>query len=147
MASSDVPRQKAAGDAFERLCMAFLKHDPEQRLQFGKVWRYGDWARDHGIAEPDDGIDLVAELADGGGFAAFQCKFYAEGTTVSRAAIDSFLAASGSADFVRRIIIDTTGRDWSRTAEDTLRRQAVPVTRLGLHSLRASPNRLVAVLG
>ena len=139
MASADFARQRAAGDAFERLCIAFLKHDPEQRLQFENVWRYGDWARMRGIAEQDTGIDLVAELADGGGFAAVQCKFHAEGATVSKAEIDSFLAESGTADFTRRIIIDTTGCDWSRNAEETLRRQAVPVTRLGIHSLRASP--------
>ena len=139
MASADFARQRAAGDAFERLCIAFLKHDPEQRLQFDNVWRYGDWASERGLPAKDTGVDLVAELTEGGGFAAVQCKFHAEGTVVSRAEVDSFLAASGTADFTRRIMIDTTGREWSVNVLDTLRQQAVPVTRLGLHSLRASP--------
>ena len=139
MASADFSRQRAAGDAFESLCMAFLKHDPEQRLQFGEVWRYGDWAKERSITAQDHGIDLVAKLADGDGFAAIQCKFHADGATVSKAAIDSFLAASGTADFARRVIIDTTGRDWTKIAEDTIRRQAVPVTRLGIHNLQGSP--------
>ena len=139
MASSDFARTRAAGDAFERLCIAFLTHDPEQRLQYRNARKFAEWAKERGIDATDTGIDLVAELADGEGLAAIQCKFYAEGNTISKAEIDSFLAASSTPDFGRRVIIDTTGRDWSVNLEKTLSAQAIPVVRLGLHNLRASP--------
>ena len=139
MASTDFARTKAAGDAFEHLCIAFLTHDPEQHLQYRNVKRFADWARERGIDAKDTGIDLVAELANGEGLAAVQCKFHAEGKTIARSEIDSFLAASGTAAFAQRVIIDTTGRDWSVNLENTLGVQAVPVVRLGLHNLRGSP--------
>ncbi len=73
------------------------------------------------------------------GWCAVQCKFYAEGKRVQKAEIDSFLAASGSRHFTRRLLIDTTGREWSGPAEEMLRRQAVPAVRIGLDELRRSP--------
>ena len=139
MASTDFSRTTAAGDAFERLCIAFLTHDPEQRLQYRNARKFADWAKERGIDAKDIGIDLVAELADGEGLAAIQCKFCDEGNTIPKAEIDSFLAASSTPDFGRRIIIDTTGRDWSVNLEKTLTAQAIPVVRLGLHNLRTSP--------
>ena len=139
MASADFSRTTAAGDAFERLCIAFLTHDPEQRLQYCNARKSTDWAKERGIDAKDTGIDLVAELADGEGLAAIQCKFYAKGKTIPKAQIDSFLATSSTPDFGRRVIIDTTGRDWSVNLEKTLSAQAIPVIRLGLHNLRASP--------
>ena len=139
MDSSDFSRARAAGDAFERLCIAFLTRDPEQRLQYCNASKFADWAKERGIDATDIGIDLVAELADETGFAAVQCKFHPEGNTIPKAEIDSFLAASGTPDFTRRVIIDTTGRDWSVNLEKMLSAQAIPVVRLGLHNLRASP--------
>ena len=138
-ASADYSKERAAGDAFERLCIAFLTHDPEQRLQYRNVRHFADWAMVHGKDATDTGIDLVAELAGGEGLAAIQCKFHAEGKTLLKSAIDSFLAASGTGEFTRRVIIDTTGKDWSVNLEKTLADQAVPVVRIGLHNLRASP--------
>ena len=138
-ASADYSKEKAAGDAFEKLCTAFLTHDPEQRLQYRNVRRFADWAAEHGKDAKDTGIDLVAELASGEGLAAIQCKFYAEGKTIPKSAVDSFLAASGTGEFGQRIIIDTTGLDWSVNLEKTLAGQAVPVVRIGLHNLRESP--------
>ena len=138
-ASADHSKERAAGDAFEKLCIAFLTHDPEQHLQYRNVRRFTDWAAAHGRDAKDTGIDLVAELASGEGLAAIQCKFYAEGKTIPKSAVDSFLAASGTGDFGQRIIIDTTGLDWSVNLEKTLAGQAVPVVRIGLHNLRESP--------
>ena len=139
MEQADFSRRKAAGDAFERLCIAFLTHDPEQRLQYRNVRPFADWAREAGKDATDTGIDLVAELAGGEGLAAVQCKCYREGRTIPKSAIDSFLAASGTGDFSRRVIIDTTGLDWSANLVKTLASQAVPVVRIGLHKLRESP--------
>ena len=128
------------GTAFEDLCTAFLYHDPVQAGQFRNVQRYGDWARERGLPATDTGIDLVAELRDDPGyFAAIQCKFLETGGSIPKKEIDSFLAASGRSEFRRRVWIDTTGRPWSRNAEETLRVQEKPVQRIGLHYLKASP--------
>ena len=131
---------RAMGTAFEDLCAAFLTHDPVQAGQFREVRRYADWARERGLPATDTGIDLVAELRDDPGyFAAIQCKFLETGGSIPKKEIDSFLAASGRSEFRRRVWIDTTGRPWSRNAEETLRVQEKPVQRIGLHYLKASP--------
>ena len=133
-------RTRVMGTAFENLCAAFLCHDPVQAGQFRNVQRYGDWARERGLPATDTGIDLVAELRDDPGcFAAIQCKFLETGRSISKKEIDSFLAESGRSEFRRRVWIDTTGRPWSRNAEETLRLQEKPVQRIGLHYLKASP--------
>ena len=138
MASADYAKQKAAGDAFERLCIVYLTHDPEQKIQYRRVMTYKDWAKERGKDAHDIGIDLVAETIDGH-FAAVQCKFYAQGKTIAKKDIDSFIAASATHDFTQRIFIDTTGRSWSDKVEKELHELAIPVVRIGLHKLRNSP--------
>ncbi len=138
-ADSAYSRERFKGTAFERLCIAYLTHDPTQTTQYEPPVRYGDWARERGLPETDLGIDLVAKVRGGKGWCAIQCKFWAEGKPLPKAAIDSFLSASGSSDFTRRVVIDTTGEDWSASAEAVARIQAVPVSRIGLHELRMSP--------
>ena len=131
---------RAMGTAFEDLCTAFLTHDPVQAGQFRNVRRFGDWAQEQGLPATDTGVDLVAELIDEPGyFAAIQCKFLETGGSIPKKEIDSFLAASGRSEFRRRVWIDTTGRPWSRNAEETLRVQEKPVQRIGLHYLKANP--------
>ena len=140
--ASETPfsRTRAKGTAFEDLCAAFLTHDPVQAGQFRNVQSYTDWAGERGPPATDTGIDLVAELRDDPGyFAAIQCKFLETGGSIPKKEIDSFLAASGRSEFLRRVWIDTTGRPWSRNAEETLRVQEKPVQRIGLHYLKASP--------
>ncbi|MCY4541797.1 MAG: DEAD/DEAH box helicase family protein, partial [Rhodobacteraceae bacterium] len=139
-ADSDYSQTRSMGTAFEELCIAFLTHDSTQSLRFRKVWTFADWARRQDRPAADYGIDLVAEFRDGTGFAAVQCKFLAEGSAVRAREIRNFLAASGSGDFVERVIIDTTGQELSWTLEQQLAEQrSVPVVRIGLHSLRQSP--------
>ena len=141
-AGSLFSRTRDMGTAFEDLCTAFLTHDPVQSAQFRNVQAYAAWAREQGLPATDAGIDLVAELCDEPGFfAAIQCKFRETRGSVPKAEIDSFLAESGRPEFRRRVWIDTTGRPWSRNAEETLRRQEKPVQRIGLHYLKASPIR------
>ena len=132
-------RTRAMGTAFEDLCAAFLTHDPIQSLELRNVRTFGDWARERDLDQTDTGIDLVAELRDESGFAAIQCKFLQTGRAVPKSEIDSFLAASGRPEFRRRVLIDTTGRSLSKHAENTLRVQEIPVQRIGLHDLKASP--------
>ncbi len=134
-------REYDKGKAFERLCRVFLTHDPVQSMQYESPVPWEQWAEQHGLLKIDTGVDLVAKLRNEDGWCAIQCKFYAEGRTIPKAEIDSFLSASGSEHFRRRLIIDTTGRGWSRNAEDALRRQAVPVSRIGLSDLRGSSIR------
>ncbi len=157
-ATAEFRRERDKGTAFENLCIAYLQNDPIQARQYERPMSYSDWAqaperRDDRVAEPlgfyaepersaqDLGIDLVAKLRDEDGWCAIQCKFHETGSRIAKKEIDSFLAASGHRDFRQRLIIDTTGREWSPQAEQMLRGQAVPVRRIGLQELQASSIR------
>jgi predicted helicase len=125
------------GSRFEQLIHAYLGVDPTWAEQFSKVWLWADWP---GAAanKQDTGIDLVAQDRETGGFCAIQCKFYEPDHTVSKADIDSFFTASGKGGFTRRMIISTTEK-WGPHAEEALEDQQIPVTRLGLSDIAASP--------
>ena len=138
-AASGHNQERIKGTAFENLCIAFLTHDPVQKAQYEPPVTYAAWASGQGVSEQDIGVDLVAKIRDTGGWCAIQCKFFAKGKTLRKEDLDSFLAMSGKKHFERRVIIDTTGKNWSKQAEDTIRDQAVPVLRIGLHDLKQSP--------
>lgn len=131
--------QREKGTYFERLCVEFLKHDPEMAQQYEDAWSFRDWAEGRGIKQTDTGIDLVAKLRDDGGFCAIQCKFYAADHSIQKSEIDSFFTASGKAPFTRRLIIDTTEVAWSRNAEDALVGQSIATTRINMERLEQSP--------
>ncbi|MCY4195645.1 MAG: DEAD/DEAH box helicase family protein [Rhodobacteraceae bacterium] len=138
--------ERIKGTAFERLCIAFIEHDPVMQQTYRDPVPYEKWAQEHEDSTSDAGIDLVATLRgqigpDGSpAYCAIQCKFYRKGVKIPKSGIDSFLAESGTGAFARRLIIDTTDTDFSTTAEDTLRKQtAFPVSRIGLQDLRNSP--------
>jgi predicted helicase len=130
--------EREKGTYFERLVCAYLAVDPVQVEEYSQVWTWADWARENSWNGKDTGIDLVAKLRNEEGFAAIQCKFYAEPHRISKADIDSFISASGKEPFRRRIVIDTTVFDWSENAEDMIAGQAIPVVRLSLSHLRES---------
>jgi predicted helicase len=115
----------------------YLGIDPTWTEQFSRVWLWADWP---GAAanKQDTGIDLVAQDRETGGFCAIQCKFYEPDHTVSKADIDSFFTASGKGGFTRRMIISTTEK-WGPHAEEALEDQQIPVTRVGLSDIAASP--------
>jgi predicted helicase len=125
------------GSRFEKLMRSYLGIDPTWAEQFSKVWLWADWP---GAAanKQDTGIDLVAQDRETGGFCAIQCKFYEPDHTVSKADIDSFFTASGKGGFTRRMIISTTEK-WGPHAEEALEDQQIPVTRVGLADIAASP--------
>jgi predicted helicase len=125
------------GSRFEQLMRAYLGMDPTWAEQFSKVWLWADWP---GAAanKQDTGIDLVAQDRETGGFCAIQCKFYEPDHTVQKADIDSFFTASGKGGFTRRMIISTTEK-WGPHAEEALEDQQIPVTRVGLSDIAASP--------
>ena len=68
---------------------------------------------------------------------AIQCKLYAPDHRVQKADIDSFFTASGKKPFVRRVIVATTNL-WSEHAEEALRDQQPPVTKIDLTALENS---------
>jgi predicted helicase len=131
--------EREKGTYFERLAVAFLSHDPVQVEQYEAVKPYKEWAVSQGWDGRDTGIDLVAKLRDEDGFAAIQCKFYDPSYRIRKEDIDSFISASGKKPFRRRVIIDTTERQWSENAETMIRGQDIPTIRIGLADLQESP--------
>jgi predicted helicase len=127
--------ERMKGNYFEQLVGRYLENDGVQAPQYRNVWLWRDWpARD---GKKDNGIDLVAERQDGG-FTAIQCKFYAEGHRIQKKDIDSFISASGKPPFTSRLIVDTTGEDWSPNAGEMLDGQHIPIQRIGLTDFRNS---------
>ena len=125
--------ERDKGAKFERLMKNFLLTYPEYRGQFSKVYLWNEFSN-----EPDLGIDLVVETTSGE-FWAVQCKFYAESTTIDKAAVDTFLATSSRTfdgkKFSARLWISTSD-SLTDNAEKTLQNQSPPVIRIGLEELR-----------
>jgi len=124
------------GDQFERLIANYFVTDPLYQDKFSDVWLWGEWP-DRGN-QPDTGIDLVAKDRYTGEYCAIQCKFYDPAHALQKGDIDSFFTASGKAPFTSRIIVSTTDK-WSNHAEEALRNQQIPVTRLRVQDLEDSP--------
>lgn len=99
--------EREKGDYFERLVRVFLENDDTQKQYYSEVVPFADWAKAQGWSKTDTGIDLVATLADGSGYAAIQCKFYAPNHSIQKPDIDSFISAASNDLFTRLIIADT----------------------------------------
>ena len=69
--------EREKGTYFERLARAYLLADPIQSEEFSEVWSWSEWAKEQAQDGRDVGIDLVAKLRNGDGYAAIQAKFYA----------------------------------------------------------------------
>lgn len=134
-AAAKTEREK--GTYFERLALAFIKHDPGMAQEYEDVWTFTDWAKAQRLDGKDIGIDLVAKIRGEDSFCAIQCKFYAEGYRIQKGDIDSFLASSATRHFSRGLVFDTTGAPWSSNAEALL--DDLNVTRIGLDRLEESP--------
>ncbi|MGP5652612.1 DEAD/DEAH box helicase [Glutamicibacter arilaitensis] len=132
-ALSDSKRMQ--GNYLEALTKNFLLNDGVHSLQYKNVWLWNEWPERDGRG--DNGIDLVAERYDGG-ITAIQCKFYAENTAIAKSEIDSFISNSGKKPFTHRLWVDTTGREWSKNAEEMLDGQHLPIQRVGLSDFRSS---------
>ena len=131
-----MPTAVGQGQVFERLVKAFLSEDPLFHERFANVWLWQEWPGRR-AGESDTGIDLVAEERDGG-VCAIQCKFYGEGQRIGREDIDPFLVASARRPFTARLFVSSTER-WGEKAEKVLADQVVPVQRIGVAELSASP--------
>ncbi|SUB00844.1 Hef nuclease [Pannonibacter phragmitetus] len=130
--------EREKGTYFERLALAFFQNDPVQSEEYEAVWTWSEWAKANGRDGKDVGIDLVAKLRNEDGFAAIQAKFYAADTRIQKAHIDSFISASGKEPFRRRVVLDTTEKEWGANAEEMIRDQTIPVVRIALTDLRES---------
>ncbi len=107
------------GLLFERLMKTYFEQDPLYRDRFSQVQLWSEWAAGrHDFDGADTGIDLVAEERDGG-FCTIQCKCYAPETRISKAELDSFIAASAREPFTARIVVDT-GDEWGTNAVKTI---------------------------
>ena len=132
-------QSRHVGTAFERLCIFFLANDRIQSTQLTDPRPYAVWAGERGLDKDDRGIDLVAGVRDSGGkFAAIQCKFRRAGGVIAQSEIDSFIAASDRPEFVQRILIETSEREWSANAMRRLAEVDPAVRHMGLSALIAS---------
>jgi predicted helicase len=135
-AASTNEREK--GDYFERLVRVFLTHDDTQKQFHSAVVPFAEWAKEQGWSNTDIGIDLVATLADGSGYAAIQCKFYAPSHVIQKPDIDSFISAASNDLFTRLIIADTTQKDFGRNTKETLDKLSKDWNRISINELEAS---------
>ncbi len=129
--------EREKGAYFEELILCYLRHEASYRDLYDKVWTYSDWAAENGLDRRDTGIDLVARASGTGEFHAIQCKLYDPTYRLQKADIDSFFTASGKKPFTHRVIVSTTNL-WSEHAEDALRDQQPPVSKIDLHDLENS---------
>lgn len=130
--------EREKGDYFERLVRVFLENDDTQKQYYTEVVPFAEWAKAQGWSKTDTGIDLVATLADGSGYAAIQCKFYAPNHSIQKPDIDSFISAASNDLFTRLIIADTTRKEFGRNASETLDKLSKDWNRIGINELEAS---------
>ncbi len=129
--------EREKGTYFEELILSYLRNEASYRDLYSDVWTYADWAKAQGLDGRDTGIDLVARTSGTGEYHAIQCKLYAEDYRLQKNDIDSFFTASGKKPFTHRIIVSSTNH-WSEHAEDALRDQQPPVSKIDLHDLENS---------
>jgi predicted helicase len=135
--------ERDKGNRFERLMQAYLLTDPKYAYKFKKVWLWNEFVGRKDMGGTDTGIDLVALTVEGD-FWAIQCKCFNEDASIDKPAVDSFLATSSrefkdeglkTARFAHRLWISTTNH-WGKNAEEAIKNQNPPVTRLNLYELQ-----------
>ncbi len=138
--------ERGKGTKFEILMQGYLKTDPKYAYQFSDVWLWNEFPHRKSFGGGQDiGIDIVAKTHQGE-FWAIQCKFFEEGTQISKASVDSFLSTSSRSfdvdgeqiTFSERMWISTTNR-WSSHATESLKNQTPPVFRLNITELIDAP--------
>lgn len=119
----------------------YLKTTSLYANRLEEVWLWMEFPFHDQFGGKDTGIDLVARTVEGE-YWAIQCKCYAADTFINKPDVDTFLATSGKrfetefgmTGFAQRLWISTTNK-WNSTAEQTIRNQQPPVTRLNLIDL------------
>jgi predicted helicase len=138
--------ERDKGDRFERLMQVYLKTDPKYAYRFKNVWLWDEFPGKLDLGGGDTGIDLVA-LTQEGDYWAIQCKCFQSTSTIDKPAVDSFLSTSSrefkneelkSTRFSQRLWISTTNK-WGPNAEEAIRNQNPPVSRINLYDLQEAP--------
>lgn len=137
--------ERDKGTQFERLMRSWLLSDPRYNM-LSEVWLWEDFPGRKDFGGKDTGIDLVAKT-ESGEYWAVQCKCYSENAVIDKPAVDSFLATSSrtfidetsfqTVSFSKRLWIATTNR-WGNNAEEAIKNQQPPVSRVGLFDLEHS---------
>ncbi|OQB30098.1 MAG: Type III restriction enzyme, res subunit [Bacteroidetes bacterium ADurb.Bin174] len=137
--------QKDKGERFERLMQLYLLTEPFYANLFKKVWLWSEFPARKDLGGSDTGIDLVAKTTSGT-YWAIQCKCYQENAIINKAEVDSFLTTAGRSftddsgqtkKFEHCLWISTTNR-WGANAEEAIRNQTPPVSRISLYHLQNS---------
>ncbi len=138
--------EREKGTNFEKLIKKWLLTDPRYS-DLTDVWLWEEFPARQDLGGKDLGIDLVART-DFGGYWAIQCKCYADDAVIDKNAVDSFLATSTRlftdpisgeehTAFASRVWISTTEK-WNTNAEQSIKNQGIPVTRIGLETFEES---------
>lgn len=129
--------EREKGTYFEELILCYLRNEATYKDLYDEVWTYAQWAESRGMDRRDTGIDLVAKTRGTDEYHAIQCKLYTKDYRLQKGDIDSFFTASGKKPFTHRIIVSTTNH-WTEHAEEALRDQRTPVSKIDLHDLENS---------
>ena len=124
------------GDYLEHLTKFYLTRDPAQQSVYTDVYLWKEWAEKNDLPKNDYGIDLVAVQQDGT-HTAVQCKFFDPDHSVQKKDVDSFLAASGAAEFERRLYV-TTAEHFSKQVQQTFANQDKEVRTLTAREMSRS---------
>ena len=124
------------GDYLEHLTKFYLTCDPAQQSVYSDVYLWKEWAEKNDLPKNDYGIDLVAVQQDGT-HTAVQCKFFDPDHSVQKKDVDSFLAASGAAEFERRLYV-TTAEHFSKQVQQTFANQDKEVRTLTAREMSRS---------
>jgi len=134
------------GRRFERLMKAYLMTDPKYATLFQNVWLWSDFFAKKDFGGHDTGIDLVA-FTYNGDFWAIQCKCFQDDSYIDKPAVDTFLSTSSrkflnetfqTVTFAHRLWISTTNK-WTSNAEESIKNQHPPVSRINLYDLQYAP--------
>ncbi|WP_347553707.1 DEAD/DEAH box helicase (plasmid) [Pediococcus pentosaceus] len=131
-AGGDVQRER--GTLFEKLVLAYLKHEPTYKALYQNVWLLSDVPDDYGISRKDTGVDLVAEQKNGD-LVAIQAKFYTH--KVGKDSINSFVAELGKSYYQHGLIVSTVD-EWNSNARETIEQNEKGIEIIGLSDLRNS---------
>ena len=138
--------ERDKGDRFERLMQRYLLTDPKYSNKLKKVWLWSEFHGKSDLGGGDTGIDLVAKTFEGD-YWAIQCKCFQESSIIDKPAVDSFLSTSSrefkneelkTVSFSHRLWISTTNK-WGPNANEAIKNQNPPVTRLNLYDLQEAP--------
>lgn len=134
--------ERDKGEKFERLIQTYLQTDPRYASLFSNVWMWDQFPGRKDFGGKDTGIDLVG-LTHEGDYWAVQCKCFQENSSIGKKEVDSFLSTSSrtfvnhnfqTVGFEHRLWVSTTNK-WGVNAEEAIRNQNPPVSRINLYDL------------